>query len=66
PLLVAACNCNAMPNLRYSLLGNKHAIPLLGVVQTTSLLVVLIVEETAFVLRNHLCSMEIVDVDKKQ
>lgn len=39
---MAACNCNAMPNLRYSLLGNKHAIPLLGVVQTTSLLVVLI------------------------
>ena len=35
--------CNAMPKLRYSLLGNQHAIPLLEVVQTTSLLVVLII-----------------------
>ena len=43
PLFVAACNCNAMPKLRYSLLGNQHAIPLLEVVQTTSLLVVLII-----------------------
>ena len=34
--------CNAMPKLRYSLLGNQHAIPLLGFVQITNLLVVLI------------------------
>ena len=42
PLFMAACNCNAMPKLRYSLLGNQHAIPLLGFVQITNLLVVLI------------------------
>ena len=30
PLFMAVCDCNAMPNLGYSLLANKHAIPLLG------------------------------------
>ena len=45
---MAACNRNAMPNLQYSLLGNQHVIPLLGVVQTTSLLVVLIIADIVY------------------